>query len=68
MGRIMYIFKYTTKIVYQKLNTKPSAKEKPYLYEVEEPNFSYLTLDEMDHIEEKAREIVDKILNEKAKR
>ncbi len=53
----LQVYDFTVKICRQVVNTKKSAKDKPYFYNSEEPDFSKLTTDELNHIYLEAQSI-----------
>lgn len=59
----MIIQNFTVKVCRQSLSTKSTAKDNPYLYKAEEPNFSKLTTDELNHLYLSAMEIAARLQN-----
>ena len=54
----MIVHDFTVKICRQSLNTKPSAKDTPYFYKVEAPDFKELTTDQLNKLYLDAQEIM----------
>ena len=65
---ILRPMEYTVKIVHQELNIKPSAKDTPYFYKVETPDFAKLTTEELNHLFLEAQAIEARIQNMLAER
>jgi hypothetical protein len=57
----MIVHDFTVKICRQTLNTKASAKDTPYFYKAEEPDFKELTTDQLNHLYEQALKIETRI-------
>ena len=57
----MIVHNWTVKICSQAINTKPSAKDIPYFYKAEEPEFKDLTTDELNHLYLEAQSIMARI-------
>jgi len=55
------IMDYTVKICRQTLNTTKTAKEVPYFYKAEEPDFKELTTQELNHLYLNAQEIMARV-------
>jgi len=52
---------YTVKICRQEVNTTKSAKDTPYFYKVEEPDFKELTTDQLNFLYLEAQSIQARI-------
>ena len=48
--QVLTIMPYTVKICRQDVNTTKTAKDVPYFYKAEEPDFKELTTQELNHL------------------
>lgn len=55
------IMDYTVKICKQTLNTTKTAKDVPYFYKAEEPDFKELTTDQLNKLYLDARSIMERV-------
>ena len=57
----LVIYDFTVKICRQELNITKTAKDKPYFYKAEEPDFKEMTTDQLNHLYLEAQSIMARI-------
>ena len=59
--QVLTIMPYTVKICRQDLNTTKTAKDTPFFYKAEEPDFKEMTTDQLNHLYLEAQSIMARI-------
>lgn len=57
----MIVYDFTVKICRQTLNTTKNAKDNPYFYKAEEPDFKDMTTDQLNHLYLEAQSIMARV-------
>ena len=57
----MVVYDFTVKICRQTINTTKTAKDVPYFYKAEEPDFKEMTTDELNHLYLEAQSIMARV-------
>lgn len=57
----MTIYDFTVRVCKQTLNNTKSAKDMPFLYKAQEPNFNELTTDQLNHLYLEAQSIMARV-------